>query len=67
MLYHLVQQSLWEEAVATDATYYPPTYHQVGGQTVGVVSFKLTNVVWVTCASNFDTDTGRLYPRDGRP
>lgn len=30
VLYHLVQQSLWEKAVAGDETYYPPTYQQVG-------------------------------------
>lgn len=28
-LYHLVQESLWQEAVAKDETYYPPTYQQV--------------------------------------
>lgn len=28
-LYHLVQESLWQETVAKDETYYPPTYQQV--------------------------------------
>jgi hypothetical protein len=28
-LYHLVQQALWEEAIAKDQTYFPPTYTKV--------------------------------------
>ena len=27
-IFHLVQKSLWNEAVAADAIYYPPTYAQ---------------------------------------
>lgn len=29
-VYHLVQKTLWDQAVATDRTYYPPTYEQDG-------------------------------------
>jgi hypothetical protein len=25
-VFHLIQKSMWEEALANDATYYPPTY-----------------------------------------
>lgn len=29
-IFHLVQKSLWEEAIATNSTYFPPTYQQDG-------------------------------------
>lgn len=29
-VYHLIQKSLWDEAVKTDRTYFPPTYEQDG-------------------------------------
>lgn len=29
-VYHLVQASLWDETLANNATYYPPTYEQDG-------------------------------------
>lgn len=37
-LYHLVQQGLWEAAVAKQEAYTPPTYQQVCGMIVRALS-----------------------------
>lgn len=70
VLYHLVQQSLWEKAVAGDETYYPPTYQQVRLGTylyVGYGSALMVDADLNERRTHRITDTGRLHPRDGRP
>ncbi len=36
-VFHLVQASLWDETVAADSTYYPPTY-DIDGFTHGTAN-----------------------------
>lgn len=32
IMYHLVQQTLWEQCKASNTPYYPPTYEQVSAR-----------------------------------